>query len=51
MSMFSKFAEWAWRLAILAAVLWVGWEVAQLREDLMDPGDEQTESASSGLAA
>ena len=34
--MLRTMAEWIWRLAILAAVLWVGWEVAQLREDLLD---------------
>jgi hypothetical protein len=41
-------AEWAWRLAMLGAVLWVGWQVAQLREDILDladPGDDQTETA------
>jgi hypothetical protein len=39
--------EWIWRLAILAAVVWVGWEVLQLREDIADPGDEPAESAAS----
>jgi hypothetical protein len=45
-------AEWVWRLTMLAAVLWVGWEVVQLREDLADlavPGDEATDIA--GAAA
>ncbi len=45
--MFRSIAEWVWRLAILAAVLWVGWEVAQLREDIADPGDEPTEATTS----
>jgi hypothetical protein len=33
---------------MLAAVLWVGWQVVQLREDiadLADPGDEPAEVA------
>jgi hypothetical protein len=33
---------------MLAAVLWVGWQVVQLREDiadLADPGDEPAEIA------
>jgi hypothetical protein len=33
-------AEWTWRLAMLAAVLWVGWQVVQLREDIADLGDD-----------
>ena len=48
--MLRTIAEWVWRLAILAAVLWAGWEVAQLREDLVDPGDEPAEAASSVTA-
>lgn len=40
-------AEWVWRLAILAAVLWADWEVAQLREDFADPGDDPAETATS----
>ncbi len=48
--MLRTIAEWVWRLAILAAVLWVGWEVAQLREDLADPGDEPIEASSSVVA-
>jgi hypothetical protein len=38
-------AEWTWRLAILAAVLWVGWEVALLREDVLDAVDPAEEPA------
>jgi hypothetical protein len=46
--LYRSLAEWAWRLAMLAAVLWVGWRVVQLREevaDLTDPGDEPAETA------
>jgi hypothetical protein len=35
---------------MLAAVLWVGWQVVQLREDvadLVDPGDDSAEIADS----
>jgi hypothetical protein len=48
--MLRSLAEWAWRLAMLAAVLWVGWQVVQLREDvadLVDPGDDSAEIADS----
>jgi hypothetical protein len=38
--MFRSGIEWAWRLAMLAAVLWVGWQVVQLREDIADLGDD-----------
>ena len=37
--------EWVWRVAMLAAVLWVGWQVARLREDLINPDDEPEETA------
>lgn len=46
--MLRTIAEWAWRLAMLAAVLWVGWQVALLREDiadLVDPGEGPAEVA------
>lgn len=48
--MLRQLAEWTWRLAMLAAVLWVGWEVVQLREDILDiadPGDEATAATAS----
>ena len=48
--MLRTLAEWVWRLALLAAVLWVGWQVAQLREDLADPGPEPEESTASVAA-
>jgi hypothetical protein len=42
--MLRSFAEWIWRLALLAAVLLVAWEIALLREDLANPGDAPVES-------
>jgi hypothetical protein len=30
-------AEWIWRLAMLAGMLWVGWELHSLRDDLAQP--------------
>lgn len=44
-SMMRTIIEWIWRIAILAAVLWVGWQVVQLREDLINPDDEPEEPA------
>lgn len=46
--MLRTIAEWTWRLGMLAAALWVGWQVALLREDiadLVDPGEEPVEVA------
>jgi hypothetical protein len=34
-------AEWLWRLAILAALCWIGWELDQIHEDMFEPADEQ----------
>jgi hypothetical protein len=47
-NMLRALAEWIWRLAMLAAVIWVGWQVEQLREDLADPGVEPAEAAAEG---
>jgi hypothetical protein len=45
-------AEWVWRLTMLAAVLWVGWELVQLREDIADLAAPDDEAADlSGAAA
>jgi hypothetical protein len=35
-------ADWLWRLALLAALCWIGWEVHGLREDMLEPVDAQT---------
>jgi hypothetical protein len=30
-----------WRLAVLAALGWIGWELHLIHEDMFDPGDEE----------
>jgi hypothetical protein len=35
-------ADWIWRLALLGALCWIGWELHGLREDMTEPADEQT---------
>lgn len=34
-------AEWLWRLSILAAIGWIGWELHGLRIDVNQAPDEQ----------
>ena len=34
-------AEWAWRLAVLAALCWIGWELHQIHEDMFEPDDDE----------
>jgi hypothetical protein len=35
-------SEWLWRLALLAALCWIGWELHQIDADLQDaPAEEQ----------
>ncbi len=36
----TRFAEWLWRLSLLAAVLWVGWELHQFHLDFLEPADD-----------
>jgi len=44
----TRFAEWLWRLSLLAAVLWVGWELHQFHLDFLAPADDgSTVSAAS----
>ena len=38
--MIRKIAEWSWRVAMLAALLWVGWELRQFHADYMQPVDD-----------
>ena len=38
-------ADWLWRVALLGALGWVGWELHGFREDMMEPIDEQTAAA------
>jgi len=35
-----QIAEWTWRLAMLAVLLWVGWELRQFHADYMQPVDD-----------
>ncbi len=35
-------ADWLWRIALLGALCWIGWELHGFREDMMQPVDEQT---------
>jgi hypothetical protein len=48
--MIRSIAEWTWRVAMLAAVLWVGWQVVQLREDLAEPVDDTPDTTASQTA-
>ena len=34
-------AEWLWRAAIVSALVWIGWELHQLRLDLQPPADDE----------
>jgi hypothetical protein len=43
--MFRPLAVWLWRLAVLAALLWIGWELHRLRVDLAEPLDDQGDVA------
>ncbi len=52
--MIRMLAVWLWRLAVLAALLWIGWELHSLRVDLAEPPDDQGDVAlvaPAGLAA
>lgn len=35
-------AEWLWRAAVICALVWIGWELHQMREEMLLPVDEQT---------
>lgn len=37
--------EWTWRAAMLAALLWVGAELRQIHEDLLQPPPADVQSA------
>ena len=37
--------EWTWRAAMLAALLWVGVELRQIHEDLLQPPPVDVQSA------
>jgi len=34
-------AEWIWRAALIGMLAWIGWELHDIREELMQPADEQ----------
>jgi hypothetical protein len=34
-------ADWVWRVALLGALLWIGWELHRFHDDMMQPADEQ----------
>ena len=38
-------ADWLWRMALLGALCWIGWELHGFREDMMEPADQTTVSA------
>ena len=40
-------AEWLWRLAVLAALAWIGASLHQIHEDLLQPADD-SQSAAAG---
>jgi len=33
--------EWLWRLAVLGALGWIGWQLQRLHEDIIQPVDDQ----------
>jgi len=35
-------ADWLWRLALLGALCWIGWELHRFHDDMMQPADEQS---------
>lgn len=38
--MLRSFAEWIWRLAVVAALLWIGWEQHLIHQTMLEPGDD-----------
>jgi hypothetical protein len=41
-----QIAEWLWRVAIICALGWIGWELHQIHLELLQPVDEATTAAS-----
>jgi hypothetical protein len=35
-----RFAEWLWRLALLATLAWIGWELHRFHDDMLQPLDD-----------
>jgi hypothetical protein len=38
-------ADWLWRMALLGALCWIGWELHGFREDMVQPVDDQATTA------
>jgi hypothetical protein len=38
-------ADWLWRMALLGALCWIGWELHGFREDMVQPLDDQATTA------
>ena len=38
-------ADWLWRMALLGALCWIGWELHGLREDMVQPVEDQATTA------
>jgi hypothetical protein len=38
-------ADWLWRMALLGALCWIGWELHGLREAMVQPVDDQATTA------
>jgi hypothetical protein len=34
--------EWLWRAALIGALGWIGWEVHQIHEEMLQPTGDQT---------
>jgi hypothetical protein len=41
-------AEWTWRLALLAALLWIGVELHRFHDDMLQPADDASTTATTG---
>jgi hypothetical protein len=46
----SRLLELLWRLAVLAALCWIGWELHLIHEDMFEPDDEQQTDAATPSA-
>ena len=38
-------ADWLWRMALLGALGWIGWELHGFREDMVQPVEDQATTA------
>ena len=44
-SAWQRLGDWVWRLALLGALGWIGWELHNIHGDLTPAGDEQPTQA------